>query len=258
MKNLVILGAIILVIAVVFFVFQETEEPQLFTQEEAQQVAENWVETTSPTYTFDGMDLTLQDAQVVEPDTTYQFVFAFDSRAAGYGDRSDEMVAQVITPHEMEVVVSSGEVTSAVTDGVFDEMTGQMLEEPTELQTMTVDVYFVAVINGQEEIVSRQREIPQTEAVGRAAIEALLVGPTSEEMAEGLSTAINDGVILQDLVIEDGVATADFNARLDEGVAGSAMVTAIRGQIEQTLLQFPTVDEVVISVDGETEEVLQP
>ena len=63
---------------------------------------------------------------------------------------------------------------------------------------------------------------------------------------------------LQDLVIEDGVATADFNARLDEGVAGSAMVMAIRGQIEQTLLQFPTVDEVVISVDGETEEVLQP
>jgi spore germination protein GerM len=36
------------------------------------------------------------------------------------------------------------------------------------------------------------------------------------------------------------------------------MVMAIREQIEKTLLQFETIDDVVISINGETEEVLQP
>ncbi len=258
MKNLLILGGIILFIAIVFFAFQDSDEPQLITQEVAQEVADNWIETNSPTFTFDGMNLTLQNTRTIEPDMTYQFVYNFESRAGGYGDRSDEMVPQVITPHEIEVVVTSGVVTSAITDGVFDEMAGQMLEEPVERNTVTFNVYFVAVVDGQEEIVSRQREIVATEAIGRASLEALLSGPTEEEITEGLSTAINDGVIVQNLIIENGLASVDFNSRLDEGVAGSATVMAIREQIERTLMQFPTVDDVVISVNGEIEDILQP
>jgi hypothetical protein len=258
MKNIIILAVLVLVAVVAFFVLRDSGEPGVFTQAESQLVAQNWVETTSPTYTFDGMDLTLVSEEVRVPDTEYEYVFTFDSRAAGYGDRSEEMAAQVITPHEIRVVVSSGVVTSVVTDGVYDEMTGQMIEVPAEPTTMTVQVYFVAVEDGQEQIVARDREVTETVAVGNAALEALLAGPTEAELAEGLTTAINDGVVLQDLVIADGVATADFSARLNEDVAGSAMVMAIRGQIEQTLLQFETVNEVVISVDGETEEVLQP
>jgi len=258
MKNILILAALVIVAVIAFFVLRDTSEPEVFTQEESQVIAQNWVETVSPTYTFDGMELTLVSEEVRVPDTEYEFVFAFDSRAAGYGDRSDEMAAQVITPHEIRVVVTSGVVTSVITDGVYDEMTGQMVEVPVEPTTMTVQVHFVAVVDGQESVVSRDREIPATLEVGRAAIEALLAGPTEAELAEGLTTAINDGVVLQDLVIADGVATADFSARLNEGVAGSATVMAIREQIEQTLLQFETVNEVVISIDGETEEILQP
>jgi len=35
-------------------------------------------------------------------------------------------------------------------------------------------------------------------------------------------------------------------------------VAAIRAQIRETLKQFPTVDEVIISIDGRTEDILQP
>jgi len=35
-------------------------------------------------------------------------------------------------------------------------------------------------------------------------------------------------------------------------------VTAIRAQITETLKQFPTVENVVISIDGRTEDILQP
>jgi spore germination protein GerM len=39
---------------------------------------------------------------------------------------------------------------------------------------------------------------------------------------------------------------------------GSARVQQIRRQITQTLLQFPTVDEVRIAVEGEVATALQP
>ena len=251
--TLVVLGAIL-----AFFLLRDAGESEVFTQEESRLIAQSWVETMSPTYTFDGMDLTLVKEEVRIPDVEYEFIFAFDSRAAGYGDRADEMSAQVITPHEIRVVVTSGVVTSALTDGVFDELTTQMIEVPAVPTGMTVQVFFVEVVEGEERVVARERDVVATVAIGRAALEALLAGPTEAELAEGLTTAINDGVILQDLVIADGVAAADFNTRLGEGVAGSAMVTTIRSQIEQTLLQFDTVTDVIISINGETEEVLQP
>ncbi|MDD3123440.1 MAG: GerMN domain-containing protein, partial [Candidatus Izemoplasmatales bacterium] len=58
--------------------------------------------------------------------------------------------------------------------------------------------------------------------------------------------------------LEGEVATVDFNEKLQEGVAGSATVMAIRNQIERTLLQFDYITEVVISINGDSEEILQP
>jgi spore germination protein GerM len=41
-------------------------------------------------------------------------------------------------------------------------------------------------------------------------------------------------------------------------VGGSCRVSGIRNQIIQTLKQFPTIKNVVISVEGNSEEALQP
>jgi spore germination protein GerM len=60
------------------------------------------------------------------------------------------------------------------------------------------------------------------------------------------------------LTIEDGVAKVDFNEQLEYEVSGSCRVSAIRAQITETLKQFPTVKEVIISIDGRTEDILQP
>lgn len=258
MKSVVIIIALLLVGVVALVLLRDTNDTGLYTQAEAQVIAQDWVLNQSPTYTHDGMDLALVSENVIVPDAEYEFVFTFDSRAAGYGDRSDEMSAQVITPHEIRVAVASGEVVSAVTDGVYDEMRDTMIGGTVEPTVMTVEVYFMRVVDGQESIVAVEREVPTTEAVGRSALEALLAGPTVAEEATGMSSAINEGVVLQGLDITAGVATADFSARLQEDVAGSATVMAIREQIEKTLLQFETVNEVVISIDGEVEEILQP
>ncbi len=54
-------------------------------------------------------------------------VIEFDSRHAGYGDRTGQMLAQVITRHRAEIRVVSDNVVSAILDGQWDEITQKMI-----------------------------------------------------------------------------------------------------------------------------------
>ncbi|OHA65011.1 MAG: hypothetical protein A2672_02940 [Candidatus Wildermuthbacteria bacterium RIFCSPHIGHO2_01_FULL_49_22b] len=103
-----------------------------------------------------------------------------------------------------------------------------------------------------------ERQVPKTLAVAKAAAEALLRGATQEEMNQGLVSNINSGVRIQKIIIENETAKVDFDEQLEYQVGGSCRVAAIRAQITETLRQFPTVDSVVISINGRTEDILQP
>lgn len=103
-----------------------------------------------------------------------------------------------------------------------------------------------------------QRQILKTRTVARATLRELLKGPTETEKKEGYFTNINSGVKVRTLEVEDGLARVDFNEKLEYQVGGSCRVQAIRAQIEETLRQFSNIDEVIISVNGRIEEVLQP
>lgn len=109
-----------------------------------------------------------------------------------------------------------------------------------------------------EKVYPVQRRVPQTKAIARAALEELIRGETRNEWEQGFFTNINAGVKIQDLTIEKGVAKVDFSKELEEGVAGSCKVMAIRAQITETLKQFGTVKEVIISIGGRTKDILQP
>ncbi len=133
-------------------------------------------------------------------------------------------------------------------------------EEP---ETMTIKVFFgnskldPEILDCSKNF-SVERTIPKTLAVGRAALEELLAGPTESEKTDGYLTSINPDVKIQSLTIEDGVAKVDFNEQLEFQVGGSCRVAAIASQIRETLKQFPTVNDVIISIDGRTEDILQP
>lgn len=103
-----------------------------------------------------------------------------------------------------------------------------------------------------------ERLITKTPAVGQKAIELLLAGVDDLEKTAEYSTAINPGVKLNSLKITNGVAYADFSEDLEKNVGGSCRVGLIRAQIIQTLKQFSTVQNVVISINGNTEDILQP
>ncbi len=107
-----------------------------------------------------------------------------------------------------------------------------------------------------------ERRVFRTSAVARAAIEALLRGATEEEINQGFVSNINSGVRVQRLSVNPstggGTAEIDFDEQLEFQVGGSCRVAAIRAQVTETLKQLSTVDNVVISVNGRTEDILQP
>ena len=158
----------------------------------------------------------------------------------------------------LQIVGADGAVRKEVTVNVLPD-------DATQL----VDVAWVA----GEEIIEFQQRVPRTEAIGTAALNELLNGPPTGNLA-GAETALPTveeivtfpgreadwgyRVRLLGLTIEDGVATANFSPELRAYGGGSARVQLIRQQIEQTLTQFPTVERVEIQIDGESEGVLEP
>lgn len=103
-----------------------------------------------------------------------------------------------------------------------------------------------------------ERTIPKTDAIALAAINELLKGPTDDEKAKGFMSNINSGVKVKNLSIKDSVAKIDFDEQLQFQVGGSCKVSAIYAQIKQTLKQFSSVKDVIISINGKTEDILQP
>ncbi len=136
--------------------------------------------------------------------------------------------------------------------------------------TMPIKVVW---LKGEDPVTATVR-IPKTVAVGRAALNILLWGPPPGN-PQGWTSAIpspaqvaqhrqelnpswGEYVRLRSLAIKDGVAYADFSRELETCPCGSLRGSLIIRQIKMTLLQFSTVKDVVISIEGRTEDILQP
>lgn len=114
----------------------------------------------------------------------------------------------------------------------------------TPAATSPVKVYFLL----DEHLVAVQRSVPQTVAVGRAALNELIGGPTASE--SGLSSSVPAGTLLLGLDISNGLATVDLSREFESG-GGSASMFSRLAQVVYTLTQFSTVDAVAFRLDGE-------
>jgi len=219
-KILVILIGIIILVIIGYFLFNNPN-----SIEDPRIIAENWIKNNSPAYISDGFDLKYIDGD------DYQLNFEFQSRSAG--------------PRTIEVFIDSGKVVNSVIDKSYSEFYN-------DITTYSVPLFF---IDSEENLVEIQRII-ESEPTPSIAILELIKGLTEEEIGLGLFSSINPETKLNNIDILDGTAFVDFDENLD--VSGSAMVLAVRNQIEQTLLNFPNINNVIISINGETEEILQP
>jgi hypothetical protein len=98
---------------------------------EGQYTADNAITTARQfvnaenTFKFDGMTETLNvKMNKTVSASVFVIVAEFTSRHAGFGDRADKMVAEVLTPHTTVITVEKGTVVSALMDGQWD-MIGQ-------------------------------------------------------------------------------------------------------------------------------------
>jgi spore germination protein GerM len=82
-----------------------------------------------------------------------------------------------------------------------------------------------------------------------AAIRALLAGPSADERAAGIATAIPEETTLRDLSIAGDLATADLSGSFDDG-GGSLSMQLRVAQVVYTLTEFPTVARVRFRVAG--------
>lgn len=176
-------------------------------------------------------------------------------------DWNTESTPPVITPGNasFEIVGADGAVRQRVTVDLLPEA-----------QTQRVDVAWTTA-DGQ--IIVFKQAIGKQAQIASAALRELLNGPIDGNLA-GAGTALPTvqeivtfggrqpswgyEVRLLKLTIESGVATANFSPELSAYGGGAARVQTIRQQIERTLKQFPSVQQVVIQIDGRSEGVLQP
>lgn len=132
--------------------------------------------------------------------------------------------------------------------------------EAPEMEEMDVVAYFILENIDDPAmgpyLVPVYRGVPETEGVAAAAVEALLEGPSQDETdgTPSISSAVPEGSQLLGIVIEDGVATVDLSGEFDDG-GGTASMAARLAQLVFTLTRFPTVDGVLLHLDGEPVEV---
>ena len=245
-------------------------ENQTYTEEESREIAREWIETQAPTYTYDGDDLQFQESRaldLVDCENCYEFDFSFKSRQAGFGDRSGKMSAQVITPHLITVWVENGEVTKALTDNQFNEITGEVKQGgqgADRLEPRTVQLFYynkevdeddsqidcdANSVQAVERVISGEDPIEET-------IKLLLQGEVREgELEQGFETEFpNPDFSLENYNLEDGTLTLTFSEVPGFTSGGSCRVNLLRAQVEKTAKQFPEVEEVEIK----PESIFQP
>lgn len=117
--------------------------------------------------------------------------------------------------------------------------------------TVTYQVWFAE----GETLFVTYRSQERTPGVGAAALEALFRGPDEFEQGYGLSSAIPEGTQLLGLRIEDGIAYVDLTSEFESG-GGTLSMQMRLAQVVYTLAQFPTVEGVLFSLDGEQVDVI--
>lgn len=118
------------------------EEFNRVSQEESEEIARNYL-LNCPTFKFDGIEDTVElvATNTMKCPYCWEFVFEFQCRHAGYGDRTGQILAEAITPHTAKIIVEQGEVISAIMDDQWDMMeqvippgdTDKFPYEPTEI-----------------------------------------------------------------------------------------------------------------------------
>ncbi|UCF97939.1 MAG: GerMN domain-containing protein [Spirochaetaceae bacterium] len=152
-------------------------------------------------------------------------------------------------PDEIVITVEKEPATKPVT------------EKQKEVQTKIRQsrLFFISVTTeGQITMKGVIRGVEYTDAPLTATLEALLQGPTTVEVNQGLISLISPQTRINTVYIKGNTAYVDFNEAIRFNSLGREGMIAELKQVVYTATEFPTVKSVQILVDGEISRYLGP
>lgn len=132
-----------------------------------------------------------------------------------------------------------------------DDIYARPTPSPTAAPEFEIRLWFV--LDGR--LVPVTRSTPRTESRAESALRALMSGPTAEEEASGLRTAIPRDAELLELTVRDGVASVDLSKEFELSADQRVLLQRV-GQVVYTLTGAPGVGRVRFLIDGEPASVL--
>lgn len=99
-----------------------------YTKEGNGLIATNFVKNEA-TYNFDGIYETFKLSETISLQCQYcwEFIFEYQSKNSGYGDRKDTSADGVITNHSAKIALEKGNIQSAVLDNTWDMKAQKLL-----------------------------------------------------------------------------------------------------------------------------------
>lgn len=243
------------------------------TQEESRQIAGDFVRN-SPTFKFDGIEDTLNfvKADILRTSNErtpfgWQFTFEFQCQQSGYGDRTGQILAKVITPHKAVINVEQGKVTEAVMDQKWDMINQKMLDGSNSTPSQTPYLTINEDVSWQigETVVAATITRPDDQSIHPAVVFVAGSGPTDRDWNSPLLSGTNGSARL---LAEEFAKNGYVTIRYDKRIAGPnaqhnlPLMTgkiSMEGHIEELagaveiLLDRPDIDPDKIFVLGNSE-----
>jgi hypothetical protein len=99
------------------------------TQDQAISLTEQFIKNT-PTYTYDGVAGSIKKMTVAatENGQAWQTSYIFKSKHPGYGDRSNQVLAETITEHSVQITIRDCRIVTATCDKNYDLLTNKQIK----------------------------------------------------------------------------------------------------------------------------------
>ncbi len=121
---LITIAFVIIALNIAYFTLNYTKEGNAL-------IATNFVKNEA-TYKFDGIPETFKLSETIASQCQYcwEFIFEYQSRNSGYGNRKNASEDAVITNHSAKIALEKGNITSAVLDNTWDMKAQKSLGVP--------------------------------------------------------------------------------------------------------------------------------
>ena len=162
----------------------------------------------------------------------------------------------VAEPSEPNVAEPSKPNVAEPSEPPADEPPASVDSKPDPQATLTSGVYFIRVDNNGTILPVAVDRILRNSSPMRHTIEALLQGPTIEEMDAGLLNLIPKDTELLSATIREGIVYLNFNEAFRFNPLGSEGMVAQLQQIIYSATSFDTIHGVQILIEGNKEDYL--